>query len=47
MKKLVNILTNIICWFFDTNIGFTIFILVIVAINIIGWDIYWDNIYNN
>jgi len=43
MKRL---LLKLINWTFDTDIGFTVFILGYVAIMWIGYAIYWIAIYS-
>lgn len=47
MKKLKNLFYKVIDWCFDTNLGFIVFLAVIIIIISICWDIYWDNVYNN
>ena len=46
MKKLVNIIANIINWLFDTDAGFIVFLAVVLLTFNFIFEIYWDNLYN-
>lgn len=47
MKKLKIIIYKVIEWTMESTLGFVVFLAILILIMSIGWDIYWDNIYNN
>ena len=47
MKRVKEIMLNIIVWFFDSNLGFITLVLGYFAIMWILWSIHWTNVYNH